>query len=184
MSVSSPGRWPTKQTKPAKVLARAAHSYLDRKIRETSEEQVEIYSKTALPFDDCVKLESELQALLDGGYDVSIGVSTLGAVSANRLAPLLTAVLAIDRLRSRVNQGHDPREIANALALWMNGAQYRDLAALPMFEGKLERAVKFVGAAGSELSWGFGSAFLILDRLTSGALDPEFGLLPLFVELG
>ena len=123
LSVSSPGRWPRGEQTDKKTGQSFGEGHvrssLDRKIRETSEEQVEIYSKTALPFDDCVKLESELQALLDGGYDVSIGVSTLGAVSANRLAPLLTAVLAIDRLRSRVDQGHDPREIANALALWI-----------------------------------------------------------------
>lgn len=168
-------------SRPAGPMAAIARAYLARAEEEHGQEKLDRYAKTALPLTDCETLDEALQSLIDSGYHLSNGLQVDGRIAIDRIAPLIEAVFTVPRLKPTKL---DVDTVSDVLAKWMNGATYTELATLEPFDGKVEKVVSFLGAAGNDLAWGLGAAYLLLDLLAPNRLHPELGLLPLYVEFG
>jgi superfamily II DNA/RNA helicase len=165
-------------------IASTSQKYLKGAQERHGEDRLSRFSKTALPLSACEVLDSALQSLISSGYDVLSGLRIDGRIASSRLTPLVDALFSVDQFRIGPLSKVDASTTADVLAQWMNGTAYRDLAELPIFKGNIENVVAFIGIASRQLSWGFGSAYLLIDLLAPGAVNQEFGLLPLFVEFG
>jgi hypothetical protein len=182
-------------------IARIAGEYLADTIERNGEARVKRFSKTALSIDSCEALDRALRSLFEMGYDFSEPLRVNGRIDKDRIEPLIKAVLAVPQLR---NNDYFPDEnaatgAAELLSQWMNGASFTEMASNPRFGRKTEKVVDFLAAAADRLAWGLGSAYLLLELITEEAkeaitdwldisfqqpLNPEFGLIPLYIEYG
>ena len=169
---------------PSEKIAATSHSFLTAAQERIGRERLACYSKTGLSISDCELLDAAITSLIESGYDVEASLLSEAVIDASRLAPLVEAVFSVPRLRSSSLNSVDTQAAANVISAWVNGGAYLQISSLPVFGGDIEKAVKFLGLASRQMSWGLGSIFLLLDTITSGAVNPEFGLLPLFVEYG
>jgi hypothetical protein len=170
--------------RPAAPMAAAARAYLARALDQHGEAKLDRFAKTALPLSSCETLDAALQALMEEGFDVSTGLQAEGLMSADRIMPLIDAVFKVPRLRPTEMKNIELETVTEVLVSWMNGATYTELAKLDLFSGKVEEVVDFLGAAGNDLAWGLGAAYLLLDLLAPDRVHPDFGVLPLYVEFG